>query len=172
MFRKILGRLRPSKIQNTTPQISEIEKAKIQQKEFYEELEIDVLARTIFGEARGEPVRGQEAVANVVLNRVKIAQQKGRYWWGNNIIGVCQKPYQFSCWNKNDPSYTRLTTVQPSDIHFATALRIARRAVIGTLNDHTHGATHYHADYISPYWAKGEKPTVIIGAHIFYKLVG
>ena len=87
------------------------------------------------------------------------------------IISVCQKPYQFSCWNKNDPSYQRLTTVKKDDIHFATALRIARRAVIGALKDQTKSATHYHADYVSPYWSKGEKPTVTIGAHIFYKLV-
>jgi spore germination cell wall hydrolase CwlJ-like protein len=102
---------------------------------------------------------------------VKIAQAKGRYWWGNNIIGVCQKPYQFSCWNKNDPSYHRLINVSDKNIHFATSLRIARRAVIGALKDNTYGATHYHADYVSPYWAKGEKPVKIIGRHLFYKLV-
>ena len=141
------------------------------QKEYYRELEIDVLARTIFGEARGEPVEGMEAVANVILNRVRIAQKKGRYWWGNNIIGVCQKPYQFSCWNKSDPSYHRLINVTGKNIHFATSLRIARRAVINALQDRTHGATHYHADYVSPYWAKGEKPTKTIGRHMFYKLV-
>lgn len=142
-----------------------------QQKEFYQELEIDVLARTIFGEARGEPLEGQEAVASVILNRVRISEKKGRYWWGNGIIGVCQKPYQFSCWNKNDPSYQRLTTVQADDINFATTLRIARRAVIGALKDNTNGATHYHANYVSPYWARGEKPVKTIGRHIFYKLV-
>lgn len=141
------------------------------EEDFYRELEIDVLARTIFGEARGEPVEGMEAVANVVLNRVHISQKKGRYWWGNNIIGVCQKPYQFSAWNKNDPSYQRLTTVTDKNIHFATALRIARRAVIGALPDCTNGATHYHADYVSPYWARGEAPVKTIGRHIFYKLV-
>lgn len=142
-----------------------------EEKEFFQELEVDVLARTIFGEARGEPVEGLEAVANVVLNRVKIAQKKGRYWWGNNIISVCQKPYQFSCWNKNDPSYNRLITVRADNIHFATALRIARRAVIGVLRDNTGGATHYHADYVRPYWAQGETPVTIIGHHHFYKLV-
>ncbi len=146
-------------------------KASSHQKEYYRELEIDVLARTIFGEARGEPVQGLEAVANVILNRVRISQKKGRYWWGNGIIGVCQKPYQFSCWNKSDPSYGRLTNVTDKNIHFATALRIARRAAIGVLKDNTKGATHYHADYVSPYWAHGETPVQTIGRHIFYKLV-
>jgi len=143
----------------------------IVEKEYYRELEIDVLARTIFGEARGEPVAGMEAVANVVLNRARISEKKGRYWWGSGIIGVCQKPYQFSCWNRSDPSYKRLIEVDESNIHFATALRIARRAVIGALQDNTKGATHYHADYVSPFWAEGQKPLIIIGRHVFYKLV-
>jgi len=140
-------------------------------KEYYHQLEVDVLARTIFGEARGEPLEGLEAVACVVLNRVKIAQSRGRYWWGNNIIGVCQKPYQFSCWNKNDPSYKRLTSVTIADKNFQTCQRIAENAVIGKLWDCTSGATHYHADYVSPFWAKGEKPIMKIGRHMFYKLV-
>jgi len=143
----------------------------IAQAEFQQNLAIDVLARTIFGEARGEPIKGMEAVANVVVNRARISEIKGRYWWGNGIIGVCQKPYQFSCWNRSDPSYQRLINVTESNKHFATSLRIARRAVIGALPDHTSGATHYHADYVSPYWAKGETPVVTIGAHLFYKLV-
>ncbi|HPF77758.1 MAG TPA: cell wall hydrolase, partial [Alphaproteobacteria bacterium] len=58
-----------------------------------------------------------------------------------------------------------------SNIHFATCLRIARRAVIGALKDNTNGATHYHADYVSPYWARGEAPVKTIGRHIFYRLV-
>lgn len=154
------------------PLFSKTQKVKLQtEEEYYRELEVDVLARTIFGEARGEPTEGMEAIANVVLNRVKVAQKKGKYWWGNNIIGVCQKPYQFSCWNKSDPSYQRLINVTDKNIHFATALRIARRAVIGTLSDRTNGATHYHADYVSPYWARGEKPVKTIGRHIFYNLV-
>lgn len=139
--------------------------------DYYRELEIDVLARTIFGEARGEPHEGLEAVASVVLNRARISEIKGRYWWGNGIIGVCQKPYQFSCWNRSDPSYQRLINVTEENIHFATCLRIARRAVFGLLKDNTKGATHYHADYVDPYWAKGESPVKVIGAHIFYKLV-
>lgn len=165
MFKNIIGMLRPHAQKESNKSESD------KQKEYYQNLEIDTLARTIFGEARGEPHEGLEAVACVVLNRVKISQKKGRYWWGNDIIGVCQKPYQFSCWNKSDPSYHRLINVTDSNIHFATALRIARRAVIGALPDNTNGATHYHADYVSPYWAVGEKPIKKIGRHIFFKLV-
>ena len=140
--------------------------------EFYNELAVDVLARTIWGEARAESLQGMEAVANVVLNRVRVARAKGgKYWWGNDVISVCQKPYQFSCWNRSDPNYKKLIAVTDQNKVFVTCQRIARRAVQGVLKDHTHRATHYHADYVMPYWAEGEPPTVIIGRHIFYKLV-
>ncbi len=139
--------------------------------EFYRAMEIDVLARTIWGEARGEGTAGMHAVANVVLNRVRVAEANGKYWWGNNIIQVCQKPYQFSCWNRSDPNFRKLQSVDESDLYFATAIRLARRAVIGKLKDVTFGATHYHADSILPYWAKGERPTTTIGNHIFYHLL-
>lgn len=138
--------------------------------DFYRAMEVDVLARTLWGEARGEGDIGLEAVACVVLNRVKIAQERGGFWWGNNIIQVCQKPYQFSCWNRSDPSYKKLQAVTEQDLYFATAKRIATRAVIGKIADITKGATHYHATYVAPYWAKGEKPTITIGNHIFYRL--
>ncbi len=44
--------------------------------------DIDVLARTIYGEARGESISGMEAVASVVLNRVAFSKRRRRYWWG------------------------------------------------------------------------------------------
>ena len=140
--------------------------------EFYRRLEIDVLARTLWGEARGEGTKGMEAVACVILNRVKVAEDHGKYWWGNNIIQVCQKPYQFSCWNRSDPNFRKLQAVDDKDLYFATALRIARRAVINALKDITEGATHYHTKSINPYWAKGEVPVASIGSHLFYKLEG
>jgi spore germination cell wall hydrolase CwlJ-like protein len=137
---------------------------------FYRALEIDVLARTLWGEARGEGTPGMEAVACAVLNRVQVAREKTTFWWGNNIIQVCQKPYQFSCWNRSDPNFRTLQQVDEKDLYFATALRIARRAAAGTLKDSTNGATHYHAAGIEPYWARGEKPVAEIGRHVFYRL--
>lgn len=132
---------------------------------------VDVLARTIYGEARGQPYAGMVAVANVVLNRVRKAQRyDGGYWWGNDIVGVCLKPYQFSCWNKNDPNLSIIKKVTASDQGFRDCLEIARRAVDGHLSDNTNGATHYHADYVSPYWAANKSPVAAIGAHLFYKL--
>lgn len=130
---------------------------------------VDTLARTIWGEARGEPVRGMEAVAAVVVNRVAVARSRGGHWWGGDVIAVCRKPYQFSCWNANDPNRPRLLAVTPDDPIFRTCLRIARRAVAGVLDDPTGGATHYHAVGISPRWAAGHVPCAEIGRHLFYK---
>lgn len=142
-----------------------------QSAEFLKEMEIDVLARTLWGEARGEGSTGMEAVASVILNRVEVAKRRGHYWWGNKIIQVCQKPYQFSCWNKQDPNFKKLIAVTADDMHFATAQRVARRALLGFIKDTTGGATHYHSLAILPQWAKDQKPTARIGHHIFYRLI-
>jgi spore germination cell wall hydrolase CwlJ-like protein len=133
--------------------------------------DIDILARTLWGEARGEGLRGMEAVACVVLNRVGIARRyHGRYWWGHSIATVCRKRHQFSCWNEGDPNYKLLLMVGDETPEFVVARRIARRAVAGTLEDITGGATHYHAQSVMPYWAKDVLPVYTIGHHVFYRL--
>lgn len=129
---------------------------------------IDVLARTLYGEARGETVRGKEAVACVILNRVKRAKQHGGYWWGDTIEEVCLKPWQFSCWNEMDPNRQKIAAVEPGQRVFDTCLRIARRAVSGCLKDATGGATHYHAADAQPPWSRGKPACVEIGRHLFY----
>lgn len=133
------------------------------------ERDTDTLARTIYGEARGELVRGQEAVAAVVINRVRRARVRGgRYWWGATIEEVCHKPWQFSCWNPNDPNREKIRTVTAENRTFQTCLRVARRAVSGTLKDATGGATHYHALGAAPVWARRLAPCAEIGRHQFY----
>lgn len=144
--------------------------ARADAEDFYRELEIDVLARTLWGEARGEGTEGMQAVASVILNRAYVAQVRGKYWWGNDIISICQKPYQFSCWNRSDPNFQKLQSVDKSDLYFATAQRIARRAVYDCLEDKTNGATHYHAKQVNPYWTRGERACAIVGNHIFYRI--
>jgi spore germination cell wall hydrolase CwlJ-like protein len=130
---------------------------------------VDILARTLWGEARGEPLRGIEAVAAVVLNRVALATGRRGWWWGNTIIQVCRKPFQFSCWNEGDPNRARLMDVDAGDLVFATCRRIARRAAAGLLDDPTRGATHYHNRTVDPGWAQGRTPCAEIGNHLFYK---
>lgn len=139
---------------------------------FAQDMVIDVLARTLWGEARGEGRQGMVAVANVVLNRVQIARAHNGYWWGNDIIGVCHKPFQFSCWNKDDPNYRLLLRVDETDADFTTARSVATLAVAGQLRDITLGSDHYHSLSVSPYWARQQSPLVVIGQHVFYKLAG
>lgn len=130
--------------------------------------EVDILARTLWGEARGEGAAGMEAVAAVVMNRVALARIRGRMWWGDSVAEVCRKPWQFSCWNERDPNRAKLLAVSSTDPVFALALRIARRAAAGGLADPTRGATHYHARGIMPGWAAGQVPVAEIGRHLFY----
>jgi spore germination cell wall hydrolase CwlJ-like protein len=128
--------------------------------------EIDIMARTMWGEARGEGKTGMQAVANVIMNRVK----KGG-WWGATPAEVCKKKSQFSCWNKTDPNYYKLIAVNESDPDFRTALTLARSAYSGTLPDITGGATNYLALASLksiPSWVKGMTKTAQIGNHTFY----
>ena len=129
---------------------------------------VDMLARTIYGEARGESVRGKEAVAAVVMNRTARGDKPGGFWWGNSIEEVCLFPYQFSCWNTSDPNREKILMVDPADRVFQVCVRIARRAVAGVLADPTNWATHYHAKRGRPLWSVGREPSAIIGNHKFY----
>ena len=129
---------------------------------------VETLARTIYGEARGERVLGKEAVAAVVLNRVRRARRHGRYWWGSTIHEVCRRPWQFSCWNASDPNRAKIEAVDGRNRTFRTCLRVAERALRGELEDPTDGATHYHAAGVAPPWSRGRRPSAEIGRHIFY----
>ena len=123
----------------------------------------DVLARTLYGEARGETRQGREAVACVIINR---ARRGG--WWGSTIEDVCRKKWQFSCWNAHDPNRRKIEVVDTNDACFAECLEIARRAIDGRLPDRTAGACHYHTSGVQPDWSMGKTPSAVIGAHHFF----
>ena len=133
---------------------------------------IDIMARTIWGEARGEALSGKNAIASVILNRYKISQGYKNYWWGSTIAEICQAPYQFSCWNENDVNYEKLMAVDVNDKCFGECKRIASRAVRGLLPDVVSGAEHYHASSVQPRWAEDCIIVEHIGSHLFYKLLG
>lgn len=124
---------------------------------------LDVLARTLWGEARGEGRDGMRGVASVICNRTS---RPG--WWGRSIAEVCLKPWQFSCWLESDPNRVKLLAVDGRDRAYATALSVATDALAGILPDYTFGATHYHAVDCAPDWARGRTPCVVIGRHAFY----
>lgn len=138
--------------------------------------EIDILARTIWGEARGEGITGMQAVANVIVNRAK--QKKTLF--GTSISSVCLKKAQFSCWNPKYgygkgqkgyddivKNYNLMIKANKTTPYFVQAYDIATKAVYNKLADITGGADHYFAKSIStPDWAKGKKLTAI-GSHYF-----
>lgn len=128
---------------------------------------VDLLARTIWGEARGEGARGMQAVANVVMNRVYHPK-----WWGHDVISVCLQAGQFSCWNKNDPNLVKVQTIEADDPVFITAQEIAAEAIAGTLPDITNGATTYKESHWPwPHiWGPEIPPQIVVGKHSFYTL--
>ena len=131
-----------------------------------ENKEVDIMARTAWGEARGEGKEGMQAVINVIMNRVK----RGG-WYGLTPSEVCQKPAQFSVWNKSDPNYTKMLAVTDSDGNFALAKSLASMAYNGMLPDITNGATNYLAlKSLStvPSWANKMQQVASIGNHTFY----
>lgn len=131
--------------------------------------ELDVLARTLFGEAAGEGRRGIEAVAAVIMNRV--ADRR----FPNSARGVCLQDRQFSLWNveyrNSDQNSLRALSVTDINVTFETCLDVAAAALAGKLKDPTGGAHHYYAPKkVTPRWASSAKSSVTIGNHIF--LVG
>jgi N-acetylmuramoyl-L-alanine amidase len=130
----------------------------------------DILARTLWGEARGESLAGQIAVAWTICNRVNDGKTKS--WWGEGYAGVCQKPYQFSCWNRNDPNFAYLSGAKKIPFRELAQARIAADQVVdGKVPDPTGGATHYYATTMPkpPAWVKGAKQTLALGHHLFFK---
>jgi spore germination cell wall hydrolase CwlJ-like protein len=125
--------------------------------------DIDTMARTVWGEARGESLLGKAAVAHVILNRVKADK-----WYGKTIHGVCKKPYQFSCWNIGDPNREKMQAVDLGDEHYRDCMFVTIAAIKGWIPDPTKGSDHYCAKTVSPKWSKGKKPARTIGVHQFY----
>lgn len=131
---------------------------------------IDVLARTLYGEARNQGREGIQAVANVVLNRVAAARAGTTKWWGTDIISVCRKPYQFSCWNTTDPNCKIIKEVGTESVIFKLCVDIATHAVNNKLPDITKGATHYYAKSMKspPPWSRNRTACAAIRDHIFF----
>ena len=139
--------------------------------------DIDTAARTIFGEARGEGRIGMQAVMNVIKNRAtfaegyKEAHGKNHPLYGDGQIETaCLMPWQFSCWNHNDPNRDIIIKVDEHSPVFADALKIATDVISGELDDITHNATHYYDSRLPdpPEWAEGHLPCAAIKHHFFY----
>lgn len=128
--------------------------------------DVDVLARTLFGEARGERRPGMEAVAWVILNRAR----KGPPRFQSTIGEVCKAPYQFTCWAKSDPNARLCAAVDESDPSFLLALNVATAVLGGMVPDPVGGADHYFVTNMKnpPAWASKMRLVKRIGAHSFF----
>jgi spore germination cell wall hydrolase CwlJ-like protein len=134
----------------------------------YTEQDIETMAKTIYGETRGEfyrfGVSSLIAVANVIANR----KNKG---FAKSIHEVCLSPYQFSCWNKTDPNYEKIANkINDSCVVFNKCLEVAKNVLSRKWPDLTDGCDHYHAKNIKPYWAVYLQPKRTFGSHCFYVL--
>ncbi len=134
------------------------------------EEDLNILTRTLYGEARGEYKASGPgaliAVANVIMNR---ARKGGRF--GGTVKEVCLKPKQFSCWNENDPNYAHLKGEELlKEPIYKICLEVAEKVGSGSWPDLTRGCDHYHASSCHPSWANPEKIKLRLGRHIFYHL--
>lgn len=128
-------------------------------------VDLDILSRTVWGEARGESHLGKIAVARVIINRFN----SGKWFAGKTIAETCQKPWQFSCWNAGDPNRAKMLSLSATDPTLQDCRVASEQSEhIGNLPDWFDAATHYHTANVHPEWAHGHSPVGQIGAHLFY----
>lgn len=127
---------------------------------------LDCLTAAVYYEAAGEGDRGQRAVAQVVLNRVRHPAFPARVcdvvYQGSERRTGCQ--FTFTC----DGSLAR----RPGRAGWDRARKIAAEALAGFVEDSVGMATHYHADWVVPYWAPRLDKIAAVGSHIFYRWPG
>jgi spore germination cell wall hydrolase CwlJ-like protein len=120
--------------------------------------EQDCLASAVYFEARGEELKGQLAVADVVLNRVASSK------YPDTVCEVVEQPWQFSFVN----STGRIPEADRSSDAWLNAVAIARIAQAGTARAVDSNVLWYHAEYVSPSWGRRLARQDKIGLHIFY----
>lgn len=135
--------------------------------------DLHVMAATIWGEARGDGTEGMEAVARVIINRFYARKWFTGYRLDNgikipDIKQTCLKKYQFSCWNRHDPNFSKILRLTDTDKTFCLCKEIAARVISGKLPDFTNNATFYHTRNIFPEWAKHHSPCYETTHHLFY----
>ena len=127
---------------------------------------LDCLTQAVYYEARSEPLEGQQAVAQVVLNRTRNPAYPssvcGTVYEGSTRSTGCQ--FSFTC----DGSLARRR--EPSA--WARAAAVAGAALSGFVYAPIGTATYYHTTAIHPWWADKVTTVATIGAHIFYRLPG
>jgi spore germination cell wall hydrolase CwlJ-like protein len=119
--------------------------------------EQECLANAVYFEARSEPMEGQLAVAEVVINRAA----SGRY--PATLCAVITQPAQFSFIRRG-----RFPAVKKKPEAWRRAVAIARIARAGLAKGLASNILWYHAAYVSPRWGRRLNRETRIGLHIFY----
>ena len=124
------------------------------------------LTQGIYYEAALEPTEGQEAVAQVILNRVRDPN------YPNSVCGVVFEGAERTTGCQF--SFTCDGALAQAQVGWAwnRARLVAERALAGAVSARVGTATHYHADYVHPWWAPTLNKLTQIGAHIFYRWKG
>lgn len=127
--------------------------------------ELRCMATAIYFEARDEPIRGQSAVAQVIMNRIRSPFYPkticGVVYQGERNRTGCQ--FSFTCTGKHN-------AVKEKE-EWTTAVKLAKQVIAGEVwVDEVGHATHYHATYVHPTWRKELDKVAQIGGHIFYKM--
>jgi spore germination cell wall hydrolase CwlJ-like protein len=126
----------------------------------------ECLTQAVYYEAASEGADGQRAVAQIVLNRMRHPAYPstvcGVIYQGSDRPTGCQ--FTFTC----DGSLARV----PVQSLWKQARTIATQALAGKVFAPVGHATHYHADYVLPFWADSLDKSVQVGRHIFYRLKG
>ncbi len=125
------------------------------------------LAEAVYYEARGESVKGQVAVAQVVLNRVRNPAYPGTIcgvvYQNRDWLNACQ--FSFAC----DGQRHRTSEIP----QWRLAQQVAKTVSSGQIwLPEVGSATHYHATYVKPFWAPTMKKLTKIGLHVFYRTYG
>jgi hypothetical protein len=139
------------------------------------------LTATLYGEARGEPLMGQIAVACTIRNRVMadLGHDGRPDWWGEGYRGVCLAPAQYSCWWGEDTNadvvYAAAEVIiagRPIPAPMRRVTWVADGVLSEAVEDITKGATHYCTrrlfDAHPPAWARGLAPVAEWGRHVFF----
>jgi len=136
--------------------------------------EAQIMALTIYGEARGESREGKIAVGSVILERVD-----HREWDGNTIHEVCLMPYQFSCYLPGDPNFQALRLIAQDwetkamrSMAMSECYQVAVGLIDGTIPRTPEIAAAHCCQYktkkASAAWAKKMKVILTIDQHEFY----
>jgi len=118
------------------------------------------LATAVYFESRGEPLEGQLAVAEVVMNRAA----SGKY--PASWCGTVKQPWQFSFVN---PRTGDMPGVNASSAAWRKAQAITRLAIANVVPSLSNDVLWYHADYVAPSWGRRLSRVSKIGTHIFYR---